>query len=293
MSRRARLGARAPSSRQYGRYSIPKVVRVHKARVTPTGMKGVEVVEIASSETFPRHAHDDFGIGLILEGAHSSWSATGQVEAQCGEIIATNPAEIHDGKPVGGPRRWRMIFLAPSLVAEMLSRPESTLEIQFAVAADTALRDLLVDTFDALIGSDENHAEQSLALLLERTFSSTCASPEAASHTYSSDVQAVVDRIVDSPASPPRLVEVAELMKMTKTAALRRFTRETGITPHAYAQQLRVRLARKQICTGTPISDVALRLGFADQSHLTRAFKRQFGAPPGHWKARKSNIVQD
>jgi AraC-like DNA-binding protein len=186
-----------------------------------------------------------------------------------------------------------MIFLAPSVIAEMLSMPESALEIQFPVAADTELRDLLIDTFHALIDSDENLAEQSLALLLERTFSTTRASPKDASRTYSAGVQAVVERIADVPASPPSLVEVSELMKMTKTAALRRFTRETGITPYAYAQQYRVRLARRQISTGSPIRDVALGLGFADQSHLTRAFKKQFGAPPGHWRTRKSNIVQD
>ena len=56
---------------------------------------------------------------------------------------------------------------------------------------------------------------------------------------------------------------------------------ELGITPHAYLIQSRARLARAMLASGLPIADAAAEAGFADQSHLTRAFARQFGITPG------------
>jgi AraC-like DNA-binding protein len=49
--------------------------------------------------------------------------------------------------------------------------------------------------------------------------------------------------------------------------------------------QFRVRLARRYLLQGRTIAETALLTGFADQSHLTRAFQRQFGVAPGRYLA--------
>ena len=72
---------------------------------------------------------------------------------------------------------------------------------------------------------------------------------------------------------------------MHRTGALRRFRKEVGATPHDYAMQIRLRLARRALSEGSTPADVAADLGFADQSHLTRAFARQFGLPPGRYRS--------
>ncbi|MBI3791496.1 MAG: helix-turn-helix transcriptional regulator [Gemmatimonadetes bacterium] len=62
---------------------------------------------------------------------------------------------------------------------------------------------------------------------------------------------------------------------------IREFGREVGMPPYAYLRQLRVNQARELIRAGQPLTSTAYQCGFCDQSHLTRAFKRQFGVPPG------------
>ena len=62
---------------------------------------------------------------------------------------------------------------------------------------------------------------------------------------------------------------------------MRGFAREVGTTPHAYLMQRRVRLACQLLGAGRPIVEAAINAGFADQSHLTRAFVRQFGVTQG------------
>jgi AraC-like DNA-binding protein len=69
---------------------------------------------------------------------------------------------------------------------------------------------------------------------------------------------------------------------------IRAFARDTGLTPHAYIPQRRLALARRLIRQGRELAQVAAAAGFADQSHLTRRFVRQFGVTPRGYARRRS-----
>jgi AraC family transcriptional regulator len=58
------------------------------------------------------------------------------------------------------------------------------------------------------------------------------------------------------------------------------FRAHFGCTVADYVRQQRVHRAKEQIAAGTPIAEAALACGFADQSHLTRSFKRVLGLTP-------------
>ena len=62
----------------------------------------------------------------------------------------------------------------------------------------------------------------------------------------------------------------------------RAFKETLGRAPHQFLLSLRLERARRMLETpGAQLSQVALAAGFADQAHLTRLFKRQFGITPG------------
>ena len=71
------------------------------------------------------------------------------------------------------------------------------------------------------------------------------------------------------------------------------FCQEVGIPPHAYQVQVRVYRARDLLLRGWPIAWVAQQTGFADQSHLTRHFKRLTVVTPGQYAQQNSKNVQD
>jgi AraC-like DNA-binding protein len=85
-------------------------------------------------------------------------------------------------------------------------------------------------------------------------------------------------------ADPPSLAELAEMTELSQFALLRAFRTETGLPPHAYLNQLRVRRARLLLDNGVSAADVAAQVGFADQAHLTRHFKRVVGVPPAAYQ---------
>ena len=64
---------------------------------------------------------------------------------------------------------------------------------------------------------------------------------------------------------------------------VRCFTGSFGIAPHQYVTARRIDAARRRLLDGEPIAMVAAGVGFYDQSHFTRQFKRHVGTPPGRY----------
>jgi AraC-like DNA-binding protein len=79
------------------------------------------------------------------------------------------------------------------------------------------------------------------------------------------------------------LAELAAIAGVSKYHLVRTFRAAIGAPPHMY--QLRLRLTRSLLMLqqGAPLSAVAYELGFADQSHFTRAFRSEYGTTPGAW----------
>lgn len=249
--------------------------------------EGIEAISLESDRTFPRHAHDEFGIGVIVSGAQRSWSGRGQVDAQAGDAIMVNPGEMHDGMPIDGDtgRRWRMLYLAPALVAGVAAE-EGLGDIELAhpavrdarlAAAFDRLHARIVAGYTPPLACDEALVMLVAGLLARHANRALPAARGAPA------IRVARERLDAAPAAPVSLAELASLGGVSRFQLLRGFARELGITPHAYLVQSRTRLARALLASGLTIADAAAEAGFADQSHLTRAFARQFGITPGQF----------
>jgi AraC family transcriptional regulator len=74
---------------------------------------------------------------------------------------------------------------------------------------------------------------------------------------------------------------IAQAVGMSPDHFTRLFKEATGQSPYRYVVEARVRKAKELLTTGKfTISEAAYHVGFVDQSHLTRHFKRIFGLPP-------------
>jgi AraC-like DNA-binding protein len=77
------------------------------------------------------------------------------------------------------------------------------------------------------------------------------------------------------------LAQLAEVAGLIPFHLTRVFARDTGMPPHAFLNQVRIARAKALLRTRVPIARVAAETGFADQSHLTRAFKQVVRVSPG------------
>lgn len=115
----------------------------------PCALRDVQVVEARSCHKFARHTHDRYGIGLIVAGAHRSWSGRGMVEAGRGDLITCNPGEVHDGMSIGGARAWKMLYLAQPLVAAIVTDIREGAGADFEFADPVIKRRAKIQTFQA------------------------------------------------------------------------------------------------------------------------------------------------
>jgi len=278
-----------PSATRRSRPGMVRPVgkRTHRVELHRSGIPGTEALKLFSDHRFPRHSHDEFGIGMMTSGAQSSWSVLGHVESEAGDVIMVNPGEMHDGVPVeGAARGWRILYFDPTLVARELENEGSQNEVVLRPVARDPVLARHVTRFFALI---EDATADSLAL--EESLL-CCVMSALRRHQLnapgrtrgSPPVLRAIERLDAAPQMPTTLHELALLCGLSRFQLLRGFAREVGITPHAYLLQRRVGLARRLLNTGSSPSDAAFLAGFADQSHLTRAFVRQFGITPGRYK---------
>ncbi|MCD2173724.1 AraC family transcriptional regulator [Rhizobium sp. C4] len=254
----------------------------------PTGVEGLQAVSGKSAHCFPRHTHDDFGIGLVISGGQMSASGRGQVEAGPGHVITVNPGEVHDGAPVRGePRQWHMFYLTPALVDQIAEGLDvaraAALEFHNPVMADAKAARRFAVAWQGVVGDGISRPSPEAVdeLLL------TCLHGLLGNRRGGHDAHLATDRIArlramidDDVAGEHSLKRLANEAGLSRFQTLRAFARATGFTPHAYLVERRTQLARRLILAGNPLADAAAASGFADQSHMTRAFRQRYGLTP-------------
>ncbi len=242
----------------------------------------ITAVDALSERSFARHVHDEFGVGLMTSGAQRSWSGRGAVEAVKGNLVTVNPAELHDGAPLGAARSWSMLYFSQQIVSGVVHDLEdgrrSLGELHAPVVDNPRLAALFMATRQALVHAGEEEAfEERLLSLFGRLFDVGSKAVANTAHRLAH----VRARIDDEPAGSHTLTDLAALADLSRYQMLRAFARLTGFTPHAYVMQRRLDLARRSIRDGATLADAAAGAGFADQSHMHRVFVARHGFTPG------------
>jgi AraC-like DNA-binding protein len=249
------------------------------------------------THSFSRHAHDGFALGVIERGAERFYYRGRTHVAPAGSVVLVDPDEPHDGEAAAAEGwTYRMIYpggallqrIAAGLGGDSARRPS----FREPVVRDPEVAALLARAHRALVAGEDWLAADSLLLaalsaLVERHADMRVnavgeAQPAAVErarawlHEHLADEVALEDLAVVAGVSPFHL--------------LRRFRAATGQPPHAYLLRLRLRTARDLLTTGVPPAEVAAACGFADQSHLTRRFKRAFGYTPAAFGLASKNV---
>ncbi len=86
--------------------------------------------------------------------------------------------------------------------------------------------------------------------------------------------------------APPSLSELARTLGCSPFHLSRTFHRTAGLSLRRYAGRLRTRVAAERLAAGaSDLTALALRLGYADHSHFTNSFRREWGLAPKHFRA--------
>lgn len=242
---------------------------------------------------YSRHAHETFSLGLVEAGAEEFEYGGSLLRAARGAVALLNPEVVHTGR-AAGPAGWTYRVLYPAVdvvsgVAAEFGWPRGTPSFPQAVVYDERSARLLLAAHIAAERGDRLASSSLLAaalagLLRAHARPGPGGAVLGAAPRAPGAVAAVRDLLSERLTDPPSLDDLALATGMSPFALLRAFRDETGLPPHAYLNQLRVRFARRLLDAGMAPAAVAAEAGFADQAHLTRRFKRVVGVPPAAYQ---------
>ena len=95
----------------------------------------------------------------------------------------------------------------------------------------------------------------------------------------------VTDYLVAHLSEDIPLQILSDLVKLSRSYFSRAFKVSTGLAPHQWLLQARISKAKQLLLeTDRPLAQIAIDVGFADQAHFTRTFRREAGESPGAWQ---------
>lgn len=257
-------------------------------------LRGLELLRARFvTHSYAPHTHEGFALGVIETGAETFRYRHTTHVAPAGAVVAINPGEVHTGS-AALPEGWRYRMLYPdaailqSVASELSGRPRPVPYFPDPVLDDLALARELLRLHAALEAQAEplersSRLAAAFARLIARHADTLHLEPPVIAEPAL--VRRLRSYLDERTSTPVRLEELAELAGMSAFRTLRVFEQSTGMPPHAYLTQMRVARARRLLAQRIPPAQVAALVGFYDQSHLTRHFKRIVGVTPGQYAA--------
>ncbi|WP_165781255.1 AraC family transcriptional regulator [Streptosporangium minutum] len=255
------------------------------------GLPGVDLLKARYiTHRFSRHVHDGYAIGVILSGVEEFDYRGARHRAGTGNLVLVNPEHVHTGH-AGEPGGWAYRMLYPSIevmadIAAEVTAGRGTPYFPEPVVSHPHATALLRGAHDAAEHGDglasSTLARTAFGALLRHhaDHRPADARPTKEDRAVRRAREILHERLVD----PPTLEDLARAVQAKPFTLIRAFKAVTGLPPHAYLNTLRVRRARGLLDSGTPAAQVATDVGFTDQAHLTRHFKRIVGVPPGAYQ---------
>ncbi|OAF16461.1 helix-turn-helix domain-containing protein [Bradyrhizobium neotropicale] len=102
------------------------------------------------------------------------------------------------------------------------------------------------------------------------------------------------DFLIGNLSADVKMSELAQHVGLSESSFVRAFKASTGLPPYRWQLKLRIDKAKSLMLDGVVLADVAVAVGFASQSHLTRVFRSMTGATPAEWRRmhrRDSSVV--
>ena len=239
----------------------------------------VEVAEAAPADRqFPDRISNTLGVCLKTGGAHEVRADGRSLTYPENSVCVRTPGCVWATRSTG-----RVGVLALDIEAAALPRGGISGEMRFARAEDLPDLRALAETLRGSAEALEKQtavAELVSALLDARLVESADIGVAPSVHA----VQRARDLLLARVAAPPTLDELSDAVDCNRFVLLRQFRRACGLPPHAFVLRTRVEQARARLARGAGVAEVAHELGFADQSHFTRLFKRVIGLTPASYR---------
>lgn len=245
---------------------------------------------------FGKHTHETFAVGVITSGV-GGYNLKGTSFVLPRQTLSLmNPDQTHDGYALNGQLEYKMLYITEGALHDILPRRQRKgfdatdprddgqrvqsaltsivhrLKRQGHLGWELAIDGELTDVLDLLFvryGRERPAGVGSEPHAVRRV------------REYLDDISALDynDQMVGLDQSIT-LESLGSLVNLHPHYLLNAFRRATGVAPYQYFVQRRVDSGLELLRRGYTSTEVAFRLGFYDQAHMIKSFKRILGVTP-------------
>ncbi len=238
-----------------------------------------------------------YGLGAMDDIAGDRWlEGKRQKERRQSGDIAIIPAGIHHRCNWQTSVQFGILAIEPELLQQVgqdwVNRDRIELIPRFMNQSDPLIQGIFSTLSSEIVTGGiggqllVDSLKTALAIHLLRNYCTTTPKLSSRSNGLSkTQLTRVTDYIQANLHQNLTLADLSTIAIISPYHFLRLFKQSTGLTPHQYILQSRIEQAQHLLLfSDRTISDIAIGLGFCDQSHLTRCFKRFLGKTPKEFR---------
>jgi AraC-like DNA-binding protein len=252
----------------------------------PSALPGLTALEARFDRfAFTPHRHETYTIGLTTHGVQQFTYRGSTHRSLLGQAFVLHPDEMHDGC-AGDESGYGFLALYPdpSLIRTAL-QSASLPFLPDPVSSTPRLTDAIRAVFQASEAADDLAVLDAVTLLADALHPSAAPGPATSSASRRSQgMKRVLDLLRGITDRRLSADEIEADAGLSRWEIARRFRAATGTSLARFHLTRRLEAAQHMIASGKGLAEAAASCGFADQAHLTRSFRRQYGLTPGHWR---------
>lgn len=260
---------------------------------------GIESISARfEGHAYDPHDHDEMLVGVTLQGVQRFRCGRGMHVSTPGQSMLIEPGVVHDGHaPSASGFTYAMLYLPQDWLERMagqLGLPPISRFSRFrhTLTDDVRLGASIHRAFMALHQGEGRLArDQALDALLVTLSGHLGGTAAALKPGPGEQLERVREMLHSCMSDDIGLTDLVAHSGMDRFRLSRQFKQAFGQTPHAYLVQLRLRAARRLLACGRQPAQVAIDVGFSDQSHLGRWFQRVYRMAPAAYRRACTNVL--
>lgn len=246
---------------------------------------------------YSKHSHETLVISIIEQGElEVDFHSQPKQFLYPNQVLIFNPNQVHQTKSnnkntLGYFTLHVDIEWAKNIQISLFGVLHKFIDVKVNIIDEKVIYDDLIKVFRNILITDKERESHKLEEILVNIFE-VYSNIDDIEKTMEYDnilCDKVEKYILENIDNPITLEDISSEVKYNESYITRKFKKKVGLTPHAFLINKRIEKAKSKLMNNdnTDLAQLSNEVGFYDQSHFSKVFKRSFARTPNKYKIKK------